>query len=242
MEMKGIIIFVIGFFLLSFAVFTIYPETSFAHTSKNFGNTTIEAGWLTEPPLASDLNSIVIQVSKGTGNEQAPVVNALANLTLSVKYGTITKQLDFQPSPTTDGGYEAKILPTRVGPYNLILQGDVKGQKVDSEFNIEDVESKSIFSFPDSSIDTTNANNINQQVQDGMSRLSNDIQESRDDLNMSRNEVADIQQSLSGLQKDSGISYLILLTTLGISIAGIVMAAYLFTLLRFRKGMLGSPQ
>jgi ABC-type glycerol-3-phosphate transport system permease component len=242
MEMKGIIIFVIGFFLLSFVVFTIYPETSFAHTSKNFGNTTIEAGWLTEPPLASDLNSIVIQVSKGTGNEQAPVVNALANLTLSVKYGTITKQLDFQPSPTTDGGYEAKILPTRVGPYNLILQGDVKGQKVDSEFNIEDVESKSIFSFPDSSIDTTNANNINQQVQDGMSRLSNDIQESRDDLNMSRNEVADIQQSLSGLQKDSGISYLILLTTLGISIAGIVMAAYLFTLLRFRKGMLGSPQ
>lgn len=240
--MKGIIIFVVGSFLLSFAVFTIYPETSFAHTSKNFGNTTIEAGWLTEPPLASDLNSIVIQVSNGTSNEQAPVVNALANLTLSVKYGTITKQLDFQPSPTTDGGYEAKLLPTRVGPYNLILQGDVKGQKVDSEFNIEDVESKSIFSFPDSSIDTTNANNINQQIQDGMSRLSNDIQESRDDLNMSRNEVADIQQSLSGLQKDSGISYLILLTTLGISIAGIVMAAYLFTLLRFRKGMVGSPQ
>ena len=240
--MKGIIIFVIGSFLLSFAAFTIYSETSFAHTSKNFGNTTIEAGWLTEPPLASELNSIVIQVSNGTGNEQAPVVNALANLTLSAKYGTITKQLEFQPSPTTDGGYEAKILPTRVGPYNLILQGDVKGQKVDGEFNIEDVESKSIFSFPDSSIDTTNANNINQQVQDGMSRLSNDIQESRDDLNMSRNEVADIQQSLSGLQKDSGISYLILLTTLGISIAGIVMAAYLFTLLRFRKGMVGGPQ
>jgi hypothetical protein len=35
---------------------------------------------------------------------------------------------------------------------------------------------------------------------------------------------------------------LILLTTLGISIAGIVMAAYLFTLLRFRKSMVGSPQ
>jgi hypothetical protein len=240
--MKGYIIFVVGSLLLSFSVFTIYPETSFAHTSKNFGNTTIEAGWLTEPPLASDLNSIVIQVSNGTDDEQAPVVNALANLTLSVKYGTITKQLDFQPSPTTDGGYEAKLLPTRVGPYNLILHGDVKGQKVDSEFNIEDVDSKSIFSFPDSSIDTINPNNINQQIQDGMSRLSNDIQESRDDLNMSRNEMADIQQSLSELQKNSGISYLILLTTLGISIAGIVMAAYLFTLLRFRKDMVGSPQ
>jgi hypothetical protein len=240
MELKGIIVFVIGSFLLSFAVFTNYPETSSAHIGKTFGNTTIEAGWLSEPPLASDLNSIIIQFSKGTGGEQAPVVNALANLTLSAKYGTITKQLDFRPSPTTEGGYEAKILPTRVGPYNLIIQGDVKGQKIDSELKIEDVESKSIFSFPDSSIDTTNTNNINQQVQDGISRLSNDIQKSRDDLNMSRNEITDIQQSLSGLQKDSGISYLILLTTLGISIAGIVMAAYLFTLLQFRKGMVGT--
>ena len=77
MEMKGIIMFVIGSFLLSSAVFTNYPETSFAHTSKTFGNTTIEAGWLSEPPLASDLNSIVIQVSKGTSGEQTPVVNAL---------------------------------------------------------------------------------------------------------------------------------------------------------------------
>src|SRR5918994_2298 len=239
MELKGISVFVIGSFLLSFTVFTNYPETSFAHISKTFGNTTIEAGWLLEPPLASDLNSIVIQVSKGTSGEQAPVVNALANLTLSAKYGTIIKQLDFQPSPTTDGGYEAKILPTRIGPYDLIIQGDVKGQKVDSEFKIEDVESKSIFSFPDSSIDTTNTNNINQQVQDGISKLSNDIQKSGDDLNKTQNEVADIQQSLGGLQKDSGTSYLILLTTLGISIAGIVISGYLFTLLRFRKGMIG---
>jgi hypothetical protein len=239
MKMIGITIIVIGTFLLSFVIFNIIPQISFAHISKTFGNTTIEAGWLLEPPLASDLNSIVIQVSKETGGEQTPVVNALANLTLSAKYGTMTKQLDFQPSPTTDGGYEAKILPTRVGPYNLIIQGDVKGQKVDSEFKIEDVESKSIFSFPDSSIDSTNTNNMNQQVQDGISRLSSDIQKNRDDLNMSRNEMADIQQSLGGLQKDSGTSYLILLTTLGISIAGIVMVAYLFTLLRFRKRTVG---
>jgi hypothetical protein len=160
MKMAGITILVIGTILLSLVIVTIIPQITFAHISKTFGNTTIEAGWLSEPPLASDMNSIVIQVSKGTSGEQTPVANALANLTLSAKYGTITKQLDFQPSPTTDGGYEAKILPTRVGPFSVVLQGDVKGQKVDSEFKIEDVESKSIFSFPDSSIDSTNTNNI----------------------------------------------------------------------------------
>lgn len=242
MKVVAITIFVIGAFLMTFVIFIIVPQISFAHISKTFGNTTIEAGWLSEPPLAGDLNSIVLQVSSEASGEQTPVANALANLTLSVKSGTITKVLDFQPSPTTDGGYEGVILPTRVGPYSLVLQGDVKGQKVDSEFKIEDVESKSIFSFPDSSIDTTNTNNINQQVQDGISKLSNDIQKSRDDLNKSQNEVLGIQQSVDRLQADSGISYLVLLTTLGISIAGIVLAGYLYALLGVRKRMAGNTR
>lgn len=240
MKGVGIVIFVVGVFLLTFVTFIVIPQFSFAHISKTYGNTTIEVGWLTEPPLAGDLNSIVFQVNKEVNGEQTPVANALANLTLSLKSGTITKVLDFQPSTTTDGGYEGMVLPTRVGPYSLVVQGDVKGQKVDSEFKIEDVESKSIFSFPDSSIDTTNTNNINQQVQNGISKLSNDIQKSRDDLNISQNKVLSIQQTVDRLQADSGTSYLILLTTLGISIAGIVMAGYLYTLLRVRNGMAGT--
>ena len=235
MEIRGAIL-VAGSLILAFVFFTSYTHVSFAHTSKTFGNTTIEIGWLTEPPLASDLNSVTVQVNNESNGEQSPVLNALANLTISAKYGTISKPLDFQPSPTTDGGYEAKILPTRVGPYILVAQGDVKGQKVDGEFKIEDVESKSIFSFPDSSIDTTSLNNQNEQVQDAISKLSNDIQKGNDDLNMSRKEMTDIQESIGSLYRDSGISYLILLTALGIGIAGVVLAGYLFTMLRFKKG------
>ena len=235
MENRGALL-VAGSLIVAFVFFTSYTHVSFAHTSKTFGNTTIEIGWLTEPPLASDLNSVTVQVNNESNGEQSPVLNALANLTISAKYGTISKPLDFQPSPTTDGGYEAKILPTRVGPYILVAQGDVKGQKVDGEFKIEDVESKSIFSFPDSSIDTTSSNNQNEQVQDAISKLSNDIQKGNDDLNMSRKEMADIQESIGRLHRDSGISYMILLTALGIGIAGVVLAGYLFTMLRFKKG------
>jgi hypothetical protein len=237
MEIRGAIL-VAGSLILAFVFFTSYTHVSFAHTSKTFGNTTIEIGWLTEPPLASDLNSITVQVNKESNGEQSHVLNALANLTISVKYGTISKPLDFQPSPTTDGGYESKILPTRVGPYMLVAQGDVKGQKVDGEFKIEDVESKSIFSFPDSSIDTTSSNNQNEQVQDAISKLSNDIQKGKDDLNMSRKEMTDIQESIGSLHRDSGISYLLILTALGIGIAGVVLAGYLFTILRFKKGLI----
>jgi hypothetical protein len=235
---KTRIIFIIGSLLLSLIFFIVHFDVSFAHTSKTFGNTTVEVGWLTEPPLVSDLNSITLQVSKGVGGNQTPVLNALANLSSSVKFGTMTKQLDFQPSPTTDGAYEAKIIPTRVGPYNILLQGDVKGQKVDSEFKIEDVESKGILSFPDTSIDTSNTNNMNEQVQNVISKLSNDVQNIRNDLNTSQKEMTDIQDSINGLQKNLDNSYMILITSLGIGTAGIVMAAYLFNKLRFKKGML----
>jgi len=235
---KTKIILVIGFFLLSLIIFTSHLDVSFAHTSKTFGNTTVEIGWLNEPPLVSDLNSITLQVSKGVSGNQTPVLNALSNLSSSVKFGTMTKQLDFQPSPTTDGAYEAKIIPSRVGPYSVLLQGDIKGQKVDSEFKIEDIESKGTLSFPDSSIDTTNTNNMNEQVQDVMSKLSNDVQNSRNDLNLTQNKMTDIQESINGLQKNLNSSYLILITALGIGIAAIVMVAYLLNRLRIKKGML----
>jgi hypothetical protein len=234
---KTKIILVIGSFLLSLIVLIGHLDVSFAHTSKAFGNTTVEVGWLSEPPLVSDLNSITLQVSKAVGGNQTPVLNALSNLSSSVKFGTMTKQLEFQPSPTTDGGYEAKIIPTRVGPYSVLLQGDIKGQKVDSEFKIEDIESKGTLSFPDSSIDNTNTNNMNEQFQDVMSKLSNDVQSSRNDLNISQKKMTDIQESINGLQKNLNSSYLILMTALGIGIAGVVMAAYLLNKLRIKKGM-----
>ena len=235
------IILVIGSLLLSFIVFIGYPDVSFAHISKTFGNTTVEVGWLAEPPLVSDLNSITLQVTKGVGGNQTSVLNALSNLSSSLKFGTMTKQLDFQPSPTTDGAYEAKIIPTRVGPYSVLLQGDIKGQKVDSEFKIEDIESKGTLSFPDSSVDTTNTNNMNEQFQNVMSKLSSDVQNSRNDLNITQNKMTEIQESINGLQKNLNSSYLILLTALGVGIAGVVMAAYLLNKLRIKKGMIEGP-
>jgi len=231
-------ILVIGSFLLSVLVIAGHPNVSFAHTSKTFGNTTVEVGWLTEPPLVSDLNSITIAVNKAVGGNQTPVINALSNLSASVKFGTITKQLDAQPSPTTDGEYDAKIIPTRVGPYSVLLKGDIKGQKVDSEFKIEDIESKGTLSFPDSSVDTTNTNNMNGQIQNVMSKLSNDVQNSRNDLNMSQKKTSDIEESINGLEKNLNSSYLILITSLAIGIAAIVMTAYLLNKIRIKNGII----
>jgi predicted ATP-grasp superfamily ATP-dependent carboligase len=78
---------------------------------------------------------------------------------------------------------------------------------------------------------------MNEQFQDVMSKLSNDVQSSRNDLNISQKKMTDIQESINGLQKNLNSSYLILMTALGIGIAGVVMAAYLLNKLRIKKGM-----
>jgi hypothetical protein len=58
---------------------------------------------------------------------------------------------------------------------------------------------------------------------------------------MSQKKMADIQESINGLQKNLNSSYLILITALAIGIAAIVMAAYLLNKLRIKNGIVEGP-
>ena len=50
--------------------------------------------------------------------------------------------------------------------------------------------------------------------------------------------MADIQESINGLEKNLNSSYLILITSLAIGIAAVVMAAYLLNRLRIKNGII----
>ena len=90
-------------------------QKALAHVSNEYGNITVQAGWDQEPPLIDEINNIVIGVTRDNGNGSSmPVRNALADMNIMVKYGGMTKALDFVPSQEQEGWYEAKILPTRI--------------------------------------------------------------------------------------------------------------------------------
>ena len=72
--------------------------------------------------MVDEINDIVVGVTKkyNLGNSSAiPVRNALADMNILVKYGGVTKSLDFDWPEAQEGWYEAKILPTRIGSYNI---------------------------------------------------------------------------------------------------------------------------
>src|ERR671933_1644902 len=79
-------------------------KIAYAHITKKFGNIQVEVGWSNEPPLVGELNNVIVQVNQTSGkNSHTPVVNALGNMDAAIKYGGLTKPLDFVPSVQTLG-------------------------------------------------------------------------------------------------------------------------------------------
>jgi hypothetical protein len=213
-------------------------ELAYAHITKKFGNITLEVGWSNEPALVGELNNAIVQVnqtSDGKINSTA-VINALADMNIVVKYGGATKPLDFEPSEETEGLYNGKMIPTRIGSYSLVMNGTIQGQKINAEIPLDLVEGKQKISFPDatssSAIEgggggdiTTANNNIGPRLQSIVSQLANDIDSAKGGIDTIAKSNADTQKSIQNLKGAADRSYMIGMGGIGAGVAGIIIAA-----------------
>ena len=205
-----------------------------AHISNEYGNITIQAGWDQEPPLVDEINDIVVGVTRESdlGNSSAiPIRNALSDMNIMVKYGGVTKSLDFVPSQEQQGWYEAKILPTRIGSYNLVLNGTIQNQPISDEVQIEDVKSKQGISFPETDSDSgngaaaTNTNLFSGQISNILGKITTDIDNVRADIETLAEANSNIQKEIQGFKDAADRSYLLAITAIGVGAAGIIIAA-----------------
>src|ERR671931_1609561 len=137
MQIKTAFLPVTLIMLIALLVFSFSnAKMAYAHTTKKFGNIQVEVGWSNEPPLVGQLNNVIVQVNQTSGsgknNTQTPVINALADMNIAVKYGGVTKPLDFVPSEETEGLYNGQIIPTRSGTYGLVFDGTIQNQKINT--------------------------------------------------------------------------------------------------------------
>jgi len=207
-----------------------------AHVSTEYGNITVQAGWDQEPPLVDEINDIVVGVTRESdlGNNSAiPIRNALADMNIMVKYGGVTKSLDFVPSQEKEGWYEAKIRPTRIGSYSLVLNGTIQDQPINDEVQIEDVESTQRVSFPEASSSggggssnaATNTNLLSGQISNILNQITNDINNIRDDIGTLAESNSNIQESIQDVKESADRSYILAMTAIGVGAAGILIAA-----------------
>jgi len=230
----ALITIVIASALNSHYIFEMQVPSAYAHITKQIGNLKIEVGWSNEPALTGQVNNIIVNVNKtSAGGQESSVINALADLDIKVKYGSITKSIDFLPSEQAEGLYESKIIPTRVGSYSIVMNGTIQGEKVSNvEIPLDLVESTRKISFPDAS--TSNmatsdvqpaSNNIGPKLQTIISGMSNDVESSKTDIQSLAKNMANFQKSISDIKSSVDRSYMIAMVGIGAGIAGIIMAA-----------------
>src|ERR671932_250501 len=211
-------------------------KSAYAHITKNFGNIQVEVGWSNEPPLVGLLNNVIVQVNQTSGkNTQTPIINALASMDIAVKYGGVTKPLDFVPSEETEGMYNGQMIPTRPGTYSLVLNGTIQNQKINAEIPLDLVESTQKLNFPDSGgvssggIGVSNtaaaSNNIGPQLQGIVSQLANDIDSTKGSIDTLTKTNADTQKTIQDLKGTNDRLYMIGLGGAGAGVAGIIIAA-----------------
>jgi len=215
-------------------------KTAYAHITKNFGNIQVEVGWSNEPPLVGELNNVLVQVNQTSGkNSQTPVINALGNMDVAVKYGGLTKPLDFVPSEEAEGTYSGRMIPTRIGSYRLVLNGTIQEQKISAEIPLDLVESTQKLNFPDSvsssgnGVDSTStissssaaSNNIGPQLQGIVSQLANDIDLTKNSLDTLSKTNTNTQKSIQDLKGTNDRLYMIGTGAIGAGVAGIIIAA-----------------
>jgi hypothetical protein len=218
--------------LLILLIFSISPfdiKPASAHKTTVFGNYLVTVGWQNEPTYAGLLNSPIVEVKKGSGDSAKPVINALANIQISIKYGSVTKQLDFVPDSTVDGQYVSPLIPTKVGSYSLVMKGTIENQNIDTEIALDDVAGIDTLNFPpSSSADTSNIGQVGTII----NQLTSDIEDAKSSANSAAQSVANVGKSFQEVKDTTDRLYMISMAGIGIGVAGIVIAVFAIS----RKG------
>jgi hypothetical protein len=220
---------------VSILILLVFSNTPFmikpasAHITKVFGNYLVTVGWQNEPTYSGLLNAPIVEVKKGSGDSAKPVINALANMQISIKYGSVTKQLDFVPDSTVDGQYISPLIPTKVGSYSLVMKGTIENQNIDTEIALDDVAGIDTLNFPPSgSADTSTTGQLGTII----SQLTSDIEDAKSSANSAAQSVANVGKSFQEVKDTTDRLYMISMAGIGIGVAGIVIAVFAIS----RKG------
>jgi hypothetical protein len=198
-------------------------EEVFAHKEVQIGNGTLEVGWVNEPPLVGILNQVLLSVTE----EDIPVRNALKDVSTSVTFGGLSKQIRFVPSEESSGVYLADIIPRKLGSYSLSINGKINNQNIQTNIEIEDVENTNKISFPlELDENDKSSENIAKQVGPLINDLSKQISDSKNEINSTKELLLDSLDKIDSLNQDVDVIYMMIYVAIAFGVAGIILSFY----------------
>ncbi|MEP0826841.1 MAG: hypothetical protein HRF40_15330 [Nitrososphaera sp.] len=190
-----------------------------AHAEIVQGDIKIVAGWRNEPPIVGQLNGIELTITRVSDGQ--PISNAVAQLDVSIKKGTPTKSLNFQPTEES-GVYAADILPTQTGQYTVVMRGTISGQAIDGQIEIEDVGDTVALAFPPSTSGGI-SEEVLAQLQTVITDLSAQVDEANTSAEEARTAAAGATEASEDLRMAADRAYLFGMVGVGVGVAGIAI-------------------
>jgi hypothetical protein len=217
----NLLIIILFLYSFSFSISYVY-----GHKAIKIGNYTIEAGWDEEPPLQNLLNQIVVYVFDENND---PVRNAMSDLSTSVNYGGVSKELNLIPSEQEAGLYVADIIPSQLGTYILNLKGALGTQQnISSDIQIEDVEDSNRITFPIVSGDSaSNIENIGKQITPIMNDLSKQIDDLKNELNNTREIIQRVSEEDISIKSEIERTNLLSYIATGLGASAIIIVGFM---------------
>ncbi len=130
--------------LLAFILALIAVPATHAHVRVEVGPYVVVVGWLAEPPVVGERNSITVEISE----DGQPVTDAAATLNVELRYGPESSRANLQPT-AVPGLYTVDIFPTVRGQYAVRLFGSLGETAVDETVRPEEVFPASNIQFPE---------------------------------------------------------------------------------------------
>jgi hypothetical protein len=103
-----------------------------AHERREVGEYTFVVGFLNEPALLNEPNSLDLRISKTA--DQSPVEGLEETLKASVSAQGKDLDLEVKRRFGTPGAYNAYFMPTAEGEYSFHITGTIEGKDVDEVF------------------------------------------------------------------------------------------------------------
>lgn len=204
--------------VLSFLAFS--PSPALAHEELCQNGICIVGGWVNEPPLVNQLNGIELEITQESDGQ--PITNALAQMDVSVRKGTPTRSLDFQPQEEP-GVHAYPILPTQTGQYVIVMRGTVAGQAIDGQIEIEDVGDTARFNFPPANTDVDLPTELIEQLQAVITDLTAQVDEANIVAEEAKTAAASATESSAELKTAADRAYLFGMIGVGVGVAGIAI-------------------
>ena len=134
--------------LFAFLAILLNSQPALAHEGITVGDYEIVVGWVSEPPIAGQMNAIEIHVSDTSSGTEEPVED-VSSLTLTISYGGQEKTLVLESvGEDSPGQFIAPILPTTAGEYEVIFGGTLGDTEVEAETHVQEVQPADTLSFP----------------------------------------------------------------------------------------------